>query len=132
VDSRVESRLLHSVKERPRTVATSHGLNGSTTTGHACRRIRSSSSAGEKPLACLAKACRGGWTSDTAPARLKRSTCSLRRAKTVPVCEALPGLHHYDVIHDLVDARMRLNALAIDLLDLGPAWETAAIVGCGL
>ncbi len=38
--------------------------------------------------------------------------------KTVPVNEALPGLNHFSVLHDLVDPGMRLNALAKELLGL--------------
>jgi arylformamidase len=36
----------------------------------------------------------------------------------VPVCEALPGTNHFDVLHDLVDPKARLHALALGLLGL--------------
>ena len=38
--------------------------------------------------------------------------------KVVPVNEALPGLNHFNVLHDLVDPGMRLHAMAIELLGL--------------
>ena len=38
--------------------------------------------------------------------------------KTVPVSEALPGLNHFSVLHDLVDPDTRLNELARQLLGL--------------
>jgi arylformamidase len=41
--------------------------------------------------------------------------------RAVPVSEALPGLDHLDVLHDLVDAPTRLHRLARELLGLGPA-----------
>jgi arylformamidase len=40
---------------------------------------------------------------------------------TVPVCELVPGRHHLDILHDLVDASTRLHALALDLLGLPSA-----------
>jgi len=39
-------------------------------------------------------------------------------AKAVPVSEALPGLNHFSVLHDLVDPDARLNFLARQLLGL--------------
>jgi len=36
--------------------------------------------------------------------------------KVVPVCEALTGLNHFNVLHDLVDPGERLHALARELL----------------
>lgn len=39
-------------------------------------------------------------------------------AATVPVCEAIPGTHHMNVIHDLADAGTRLHRLALGLLGL--------------
>jgi arylformamidase len=44
--------------------------------------------------------------------------------RKVPVAEALAGLHHLDVLHDLVDRATRLNALARDLLGLEVANES--------
>ena len=38
---------------------------------------------------------------------------------TVPVCEALPGLNHFTVLHDLVDPAGRTHHHALDLLGLG-------------
>ena len=38
--------------------------------------------------------------------------------QTVPVSEALPGLNHFSVLHDLVDPDTRLNQLARQLLGL--------------
>jgi len=38
---------------------------------------------------------------------------------TVPVCEALPGLNHFTVLHDLVDPAGRIHHHALDLLGLG-------------
>jgi len=35
----------------------------------------------------------------------------------VPVCEVLPGLHHFSVLDTLADPAQRLNALAMDLLE---------------
>ncbi|MBB3179243.1 alpha/beta hydrolase [Variovorax sp. Sphag1AA] len=34
----------------------------------------------------------------------------------VPVCEALPGLHHFSVLETLADPAQRLHALAMDLI----------------
>jgi len=39
-------------------------------------------------------------------------------SRAVPVCEELPGLNHFTVLHDLVDPQARLHALARDLLGL--------------
>jgi arylformamidase len=39
-------------------------------------------------------------------------------AATVPVCESLAGLNHFNVLHDLVDPDARLHALARELLGL--------------
>jgi len=39
-------------------------------------------------------------------------------ARAVPVCEALPGVNHLTVMHDLVDPGTRLYALACQLLGL--------------
>ncbi len=41
--------------------------------------------------------------------------------RVVPVCEALPGLHHLNVLHDLVDSQARLHGLARELLGLPAA-----------
>lgn len=41
--------------------------------------------------------------------------------QVVAVCEALPGLHHLNVLHDLVDPQARLHGLARELLELPPA-----------
>ncbi len=40
---------------------------------------------------------------------------------TVPVCEALPGRHHFDILTDLVDPECRAHALALHLLGLRQA-----------
>ncbi len=37
---------------------------------------------------------------------------------TVPVCEALPAMNHFNVLHDLVDPAGRSHALALGLLGL--------------
>jgi arylformamidase len=37
-------------------------------------------------------------------------------ARRVPVCEALPGLHHFSVLDALVEPSHRLHQLAVDLL----------------
>lgn len=42
-------------------------------------------------------------------------------ARSVPVAESLPGLHHLDVLTALVDAPTRLHGLARELLELPPA-----------
>jgi arylformamidase len=34
----------------------------------------------------------------------------------VPVCETLPGLNHFTVLHDLADPDARLNAMVRELL----------------
>jgi arylformamidase len=47
-------------------------------------------------------------------------------ARTVPVCEELAGLNHFDVLHDLVDPATRLSRLARGLLGL-PAAEPASM-----
>ena len=36
----------------------------------------------------------------------------------MPVCEALPGANHFDVLDDLVDPHGRLHGLALQLLGL--------------
>ena len=36
--------------------------------------------------------------------------------KTVPVCEALPGLHHFSVLDALIDPAHRLHGLAQQLI----------------
>lgn len=41
-------------------------------------------------------------------------------ARAVPVAESLPGLHHLDVMRELVDAPTRLHGLARQLLGLDP------------
>lgn len=41
--------------------------------------------------------------------------------RVVPVCEALPGAHHLNVVHELVEAPSRLHGLARELLDLPAA-----------
>ena len=38
--------------------------------------------------------------------------------KTVPVCEALPGLNHFSVLETLIQRGSRLNGLALELLGL--------------
>jgi arylformamidase len=38
--------------------------------------------------------------------------------KTVPVSEGLPGLNHFNVLHDLVEPGTRLHSLAKELLGL--------------
>ena len=38
--------------------------------------------------------------------------------KTVPVCETVPGLNHFNVLHDLVELGARPHALARELLGL--------------
>jgi arylformamidase len=40
-------------------------------------------------------------------------------AQAVPVCETLPGRHHFDVLDDLIDPRARLHHQALGLLGLG-------------
>jgi arylformamidase len=44
--------------------------------------------------------------------------CEQWGARSVPVCETVPGTNHLDVIHELVNANARLHALAKELLDL--------------
>ena len=39
-------------------------------------------------------------------------------SKTVPVCEALPGLNHFSILEALVEPGTHLNRLALDLLEL--------------
>jgi len=41
-------------------------------------------------------------------------------ARSVPVCEALPGLNHFTILHELVDPAARAHHLALDLLGLSP------------
>jgi arylformamidase len=38
--------------------------------------------------------------------------------RAVPVCEAVPGTHHLDVLHELADPQARLHGLALQLLGL--------------
>ena len=40
--------------------------------------------------------------------------------KAVPICESLPGLHHFSVLDALAEPSHRLHRLALKLLDLGP------------
>ena len=40
---------------------------------------------------------------------------------TVPVCEAIPGKNHMNVLHELADPQARLHHLALELLGLGSA-----------
>jgi arylformamidase len=39
-------------------------------------------------------------------------------ARAVPICEAVPGTHHLDVLHELADPQARLHGLALQLLGL--------------
>jgi arylformamidase len=39
-------------------------------------------------------------------------------AKVVPVCQVLPKVDHFDILHDLVDPGCELNGLALELLGL--------------
>jgi arylformamidase len=39
-------------------------------------------------------------------------------ARAVPVCESIPGTNHLDVVHELVDPKARLHAMAKELLGL--------------
>ena len=51
----------------------------------------------------------------------RRQNGLLRRAwgrKAVPVCEALPGVDHFNILHELVDPKARLHHLALELLGL--------------
>jgi arylformamidase len=41
--------------------------------------------------------------------------------EAVPVCETVPGAHHFSVLHDLVDPKSRLNGMAIELLGISGA-----------
>jgi arylformamidase len=41
--------------------------------------------------------------------------------RSVPVCEAVPGRNHMDVLHDLADPASRLHRLGAALLGLSPA-----------
>ncbi len=41
-------------------------------------------------------------------------------ARAVPVCEAVPGTNHLDVLHELADPQARLHGLALQLLGLTP------------
>jgi arylformamidase len=36
----------------------------------------------------------------------------------VPVCETIPGVHHYAILHDLADSRGRVHAIAARMLGL--------------
>ena len=40
--------------------------------------------------------------------------------RAVPVCEAVPGTNHLDVLHELADPQARLHGLALQLLGLTP------------
>ena len=54
-------------------------------------------------------------------AEFQRQNALIRTAwgeAAVPVCETLPGRHHYDVLDDLIDAAGRAHALALGLLGL--------------
>ena len=54
----------------------------------------------------------------------QRQNALIRQAwgkRAVPVCEAIAGTHHLDVVHDLVDPKGRLYALALRLLGLAAA-----------
>lgn len=42
-------------------------------------------------------------------------------ANVVPVCEAIAGTHHLNVLHALADPETRLHRLALDLLGLAPS-----------
>jgi arylformamidase len=51
----------------------------------------------------------------------QRQNGLLRQAwgpKVVPVCKTLPGLGHFDILHDLVDPETELHGLALELLGL--------------
>lgn len=49
-------------------------------------------------------------------------------AKAVPVCETLPGVDHFDIVHDLVDPGSRLHGLALELLGLAqPAFDQSVL-----
>jgi arylformamidase len=53
----------------------------------------------------------------------KRQTALIRAQwgpTSVPVCETIPRMHHYTILHDLADGRGRLHALANRLLGLVP------------
>jgi arylformamidase len=41
--------------------------------------------------------------------------------RAVPVCEAVPGVNHFTILHALADPASRLHGLALDLLGLPPA-----------
>ncbi|MFZ4651233.1 MAG: alpha/beta hydrolase [Rubrivivax sp.] len=41
--------------------------------------------------------------------------------RAVPVCEAIPQRHHFDILHDLAEPGTRLHGLARELLGLPPA-----------
>jgi arylformamidase len=59
----------------------------------------------------------GGAESD----EFQRQNALIRQAwgkAVVPVCEAIPGAHHYDVLDDLIDPHGRLHGLAMRLLGL--------------
>ncbi len=54
-------------------------------------------------------------------AEFQRQTALICRAwgpACVPVCEALPGRHHMNVLHDLAEPGTRLHTLALQLLGL--------------
>jgi len=51
----------------------------------------------------------------------KRQNRLLRQAwgsKTVPICEEVPGCHHFDILNQLVDPESRVHLLTRKLLDL--------------
>ena len=53
-------------------------------------------------------------------AEFQRQNALIRSAwgeRAVPVCEAIPGAHHLNVLDGLADPRARLNGLARELLD---------------
>ncbi len=52
--------------------------------------------------------------------RQSRSIRDAWGARRVPVCETIPGTHHFDVPDALVDPRARLHRLALHLLGLLP------------
>jgi arylformamidase len=50
--------------------------------------------------------------------RQNRLIASAWGAKRVPVCEAIPGRHHMNVLHDLAEPGTRLHGLALQALGL--------------
>ena len=58
----------------------------------------------------------------------RRQNRLLRQAwgrRAVPVCEEIPGRHHFDILYDLADPEARLHRLARRLLDL--RWYSALL-----